>query len=1443
MVVSIYFHEEMSDFFKIYSIESVEDWTEYCYYIDSKKNKSDINKVEWDLIVELISHNNIHYISQSSFLERQHEIADIVEFGPNLSVSTPWSSNAMSIIKNSGVNMILKIERSVRTIDRDYFAKNYDRMTQVIYPKPLISFSSEENKLPAYKQTLEYNEPISISIKNIKEYNKLFQLDISDEDLGYYHSVFKNLNRDITTTELVTLAQLNTEHSRHRFFQGQYDVYKLVIDNWDILKLNDNKYSRVISAKYNYQCENESLMDIVRKPYLLNINNSVLAFKDNASAIKGFTLSQLSQTWHNPVLEVREFQPDSEDEFQADIFDFKADIPLRNRKMIAIRRLMHPTLKAETHNFPTGIAPFEGAGTGVGGRIRDTMSIGIGGHMVAGMAGYSVGNLKTQAGSDVENSPIDILLKASDGASDYGNKIGEPIILGFTRSFGETLTCREVVPENEPKRDGGFQRFKVSGKVERKEWLKPIMFSAGIGYVNDEHLDKMCYENLAIVQVGGPAYRIGINGGAVSSKVQSSNDKEINFAAVQRGDPEMESKLVKFINACTYMGPANPIVSIHDQGAGGMANVTSEICENYGAIIHMLDVNKGDDSLSDMETWLAEYQEQVTLLSRQQNIPTLILLAKRENIPLTVVGHIQKEGSLEVMSVVNTETEESKSKFTTLFLEDDDGEGADEMFIKMIDLPIDEIQRNIPRNKYKLIEPYIKWDWNDWCSKYSSNQKTFENITKKILSHINVGSKRFLTSKVDRSVGMVAQQQTIGINQVPLSDYAIVASNYFGIVNHIDAPLTFPGVVTSIGEQPIKGIYDIEKMVRLTVAEMLTNMIWAGIEDFSMIRCAANWMWANNTPNDKFLLHKAVGVLSETLSDLGIAIDGGKDSLSMSVKTQKKTIKAPNTLVLTGYVTTENVTQKVTAGFVNEYNHIIYINLSHKKNRMGGGIMAQVCDGLSGCPNDDIPDFESLDKFPLLFEYIQYHIKAENIVAGHDISDGGLITALIEMTFPNNIGCEIDFTGLGFNNCYKTFMSEEPGLLIEYNSTNCPTNFIKGLNDIGYHQVYNMGHTCGHKVSITYDHVKIMNSHIYELRKEWEEPAHQMEIIQIGEKLATTETTDILVHPLQQSVYFLDDDILDKLFKLELDLKLFEKILLPQCNGLFSPKIAIIREEGSNGDREMKAAFMLAGFQVYDVHMNDLLTEKIKLDTFQGIAFVGGFSYSDTFGAGQGWCSLIKNNLNIKEQFDKFYQREDTFSFGVCNGCQLMSLLGWVPYKSRFIKNDSGRFESRYNVVTVQDTNSIMLQSLRGMHFGIWSAHGEGKYYSEEINNAIDNGDFNSNDHYNEIFPIRYTDYSMNPTEIYPHNPNGSPKGIASIVSENGRHLAMMPHPERSFLIWQLAYAPKEYDDQIANFSPWFLMFRDAYEWCQTKQQEEQSPFAQIYDPCEIETPLIPYDW
>ena len=1360
---------------KYYAVHDINDDIETCYYVEFKSPPTNavLTKLNW-----LLTENKKLLFSQKSFLENSNEKDNIIEFGPNLSVTTPWSTNAMTILESNNIDKYIeRIEKSYRTTDKDWVEQNFDIMIHQLYDKPLETF---QHQFIAINE--QYQSVFQIADNELHNYSKIYQLGLDDDDIHYYrYLAISQLDRELTNAELLTLAQINNEHCRHRFFNGKFVIYKLdedSIQEHDIDKIQKNMTGAIV-INYKMRKSNISLMDIVKTPYNDLVNNSHIAFEDNASGIQGFEGFKTSPCF-NITNELTKFDDKSSEDYYAGINQVHK-LYLSNRQCQTNKKLTNFSLKAETHNFPTLISPFQGGATGVGGRIRDTISISDGGMIGIGMAGYCVGNLDlmypwetTSTVEELPNQPVKILIDASDGASDYSNKVGEPVILGFMRSFGAELEYKEVYVPPDEINDHGFLLGKPKTVNPRIEWLKPIMFSGGIGTYYHTGA-KLVDVALNIVRVGGPAYRIGIGGGIASSRPQDASNIDDDYKAVQRADPEMEAKVIKFIN---HVRDTNDdiIFSIQDQGAGGMANTIFEIVEELGAEIDMDMVYSGDVTLSIIEKWLSEHQEQVTILVQDCHIDYIEEIAERENVPVYTVGRVSN-----IPRII-----------------------ANNSSSNMIDLPVVDSLSLIPRKEYKLISDDKIWisEFPNW---YHFDELTFRRNTVNILNHPQVGSKKYLTNKADRSVsGLVSQQQCVGIMQLPLSDFASMAHSYYGNIHN--NKLTVPGVVTAIGEQPIKGIHHVDKMVRLTIAEMLTNMIWGVIEDFTTIKCSANWMWDNSTPQNQYLLYRAVNVLTTTMNDLNISVIGGKDSLSMSYTYNDTKVSSPNTLVLTGYATSLDVQEKVNPCFIERGTSIIYVNLSKEKYKLGGSTLSIVTNNLNNVTPDDIPDF-NYTNFPLLFAFIQFQISEKNIISGHDVSDGGLITALLEMSFGNNIGFHTACSSTKFN-ANQYYFNEDPGLVFEC-YTGASRLLVAEIKKIGYHAEI-IGQTSNDGITITFNGKPFYRNHpISDLRTEWETTSFKLEEHQTNKLCIDQEIEQSSITTVQsKNVYYLPENIKQLLSYMEHNHTRLQDTLRSKSD----VKLAVIREEGSNGDRELISVFNLAGFDVYDIHMNDILHGKVVLDDFMGIAFVGGFSNSDVFGAGNGWASTILNNEVSKLQFQKFKNRKDTFSFGICNGCQLMASLGWVPYNSRFVTNNSGRFESRYSFVTVTKNRSIMLKDLEGLKFGIWSAHGEGKYTSQEIEEDINKGLFHTKA---DSFPLRYIDYDGNITINYPHNPNGSPEGIASIVSSDGRHLAMMPHPERCFMNWQHAYLPPEIQDSNSYLSPWFLMFRNAYSWCQ----------------------------
>ncbi|RMD57413.1 MAG: phosphoribosylformylglycinamidine synthase, partial [Nitrospirae bacterium] len=1247
-------------------------------------SNEELNTLLW-LIGKSFEPNNV---SESSFLSG----GLILEVGPRLNFTTAWSTNAVSICSSCCIQSVSRIERSRRYClvgleqigdeEMELFLKKiHDRMTECLYEHPLESFEIDVKPEPVFVVPL-----IEEGVEALKGLNKEMGLGFDEDDIAYYYDLFVNkIGRNPTNVECFDLAQSNSEHSRHWFFRG-----RLIIDGEEL---------------------QETLMDIVKTPLKKNPSNSIIAFSDNSSAIRGYVI--------------------------------KSIIPedtLRASPMVEKELLYHIIFTAETHNFPCGVAPFPGAETGTGGRIRDVQATGRGGLVVAGTAGYCVGNLnipgykmpwEDEKFSYPKNlsSPLEIEIEASNGASDYGNKFGEPLIQGFTRSTGI-----------------------LSPDGQRWEWIKPIMFTGGVGQIDDRHREKKKPERgMLIVKVGGPAYRIGMGGGAASSMLQGENVEELDFNAVQRGDAEMEQKMNRVIRACIEMGDKNPIVTIHDQGAGGNSNVIKELVYPEGGFVEIRNILAGDKTLSVLELWGAEYQENNALLLHPEHADIFKELCNREKVPFSFIGEITGDGRIVVHDSLN-DTEP-------------------------VNMDLSMVLGGMPNKTFHLKSPEIVKK-----PLILPDGLSVKDALNRVLRLLQVGSKRFLTNKVDRSVtGLIAQQQCVGPLHIPLSDVSVIAQSHFSLT----------GAAISIGEQPLKSLLDPAAMARLSVTEALTNLVWAVISGLGDVKCSANWMWAPKLPGEGVRLYEAAVAMRDIMCELGIAVDGGKDSLSMATSFKNREgedelVKSPPTLVISAYATVPNIEDVVTPDLkIPDKGIIIHIDLSKGKRRTGGSALSQVFSQLG----DTSPDLEDAQLLKNTFNTVQELIKKGLITAGHDISDGGLIITLLEMAFAGDTGIEINIED-GEHTPIEHLFAEEPGLVFEcsYEDEDEIMDMLKKRNI----PAKSIGRTLRDNIiTITYNGEVVLKDMMNVLRAIWEETSFRLERLQASGDCVRQE--HICTFRQKRPPYSVT-------FNIEKP-KAFNK----------RPKVAILREEGSNGDREMASAFYMAGFEPWDVMMTDLLNRRIKLEQFSGIAFVGGFSYADVLGAAKGWAGVIRFNKELLSQFDEFYNRDDTFSLGVCNGCQLMALLGWVPWKIEddqkrpvFIKNDSNRFESRFSTVKILNSPSIMLRGMEDSILGIWVAHGEGKLYfpDEHICDEVLK---------QHLAPIRYVDDEGKITRAYPFNPNGSPHGITALCSPDGRHLAMMPHPERTFLKWQWPWMPKDMRDM--EVSPWLKMFENARVW------------------------------
>ncbi len=1263
--------------------------TEYCYNIEASAPLTDaeLDVLRW-LLAETFEPDRF---APGSLLAPDQ----VLEAGPRMNFTTAWSTNAVSVCRACGLDKIRRIERSRKfkllsdsglgKDERDIFLSEvHDRMTECPYPQPLSTF--ETGIAPEPHQTVPLIEEGILALQAI---NAELGLGLDAWDIEYYYDLFvKDLKRNPTDVECFDLSQSNSEHSRHWFFKG-----KLVVEGKEIP---------------------DTLMRIVKAPLKANPGNSVIAFRDNSSAIKGFR--------------IRTILPEQ---------------PGNYARLSPANPTYHLTFTAETHNFPSGVAPFPGAETGTGGRIRDVQAVGRGGLVVAGTAAYCVGNLRIPGyrlpweDPSFEYpgnlaTPLSIEIEASNGASDYGNKFGEPVIQGVTRSFGMRLP------------DG-----------ERWEWIKPIMFTGGIGQMDSRHMEKGLPEpGMLVTKIGGPAYRIGMGGGAASSMIQGENIAELDFNAVQRGDAEMEQKMNRVIRACVEMGEENPIIAIHDQGAGGNCNVVKEIIYPAGARIDVRKIQSGDDTLSVLELWGGEYQEQNALLIRPEKADLFEEMCWREKVPCSCIGRITGDGRI-------------------VLFDENDGSTP-------VDLDLEKILGDMPQKTFRLnrIPPALS------PLKLPRNVSIRDALAR-TLRLVSVGSKRFLTNKVDRSVtGLVARQQCAGPLQLTVSDVAVIAQSHFGLT----------GAAISIGEQPVKTLLDPAAMARLSVGEALTNLVWAKISKLEDVKCSGNWMWAAKLPGEGAKLYDAAVALRDIMLTLRIAIDGGKDSLSMAAKVGSgetvETVKSPGTLVISAYAPCPDVTKVVTPDIKRPgKSRLLFIDLGEGRDRLGGSALAQVY----GQVGDQSPDVDDPKLLQRAFRAVQGLIARGLILSGHDRSDGGLITTLLEMAFSGNCGLEV---AVESEDPLPCLFSEELGLIIEY----LPKDERAVTSLLGKAKVpcRILGRTTTtKKIKVKAGGRIVLNEDMRALREIWEETSHRLERLQANPKCVLEEKRHIFDRPGPS-------------FNLTFRPEPASPALLRKKK---KPTVAVIREEGSNSDREMASAFHQAGFDAWDVTMTDFLEEKVDLDRFRGVAFVGGFSYADVLDSAKGWAGVIRFNRGIFEQFRRFYERTDTFSLGVCNGCQLMALLGWVPwtgiedrYQPRFIQNLSGRFESRFATVRIFPSPSIMLEGMAGSTLGIWVAHGEGRAYFPDRKILKDMES-------RSLAPVRYIDDRGKVTMHYPFNPNGSASGIAAVCSPDGRHLAIMPHPERTFLKWQWGFMPEEWKKNL-NASPWLRMFQNAREWC-----------------------------
>nr|MBI1231736.1 phosphoribosylformylglycinamidine synthase [Cytophagales bacterium] len=1186
----------------------------------------------------------------ASFLQESQ--LDGTYVGPRKEMITPWSTNAVEICANMGLNGIQRIESFNTYSAGDAFdpmlQSTYNGLTQAVFhiditPKPVKH------------------------VEDIRAYNASEGLALSSEEVSYLEQVSLTLGRPLTDSEVFGFSQVNSEHCRHKIFNGTF-----ILDGEE---------------------QPTTLFQLIKKTSKANPGKIVSAYKDNVAFIKGPTTFQ--------------FAPKRQD--IADYFE------LRQIDTVL-------SLKAETHNFPTTVEPFNGAATGAGGEIRDRMAGGTASIPLAGTAVYMTAYPRSRPNRNWEENmparkwlyqtPADILIKASNGASDFGNKFGQPLICGSVLTF----------EHKEDEKDFGFD--------------KVIMLAGGIGFTNAPYsLKKKPEKGDKIVVMGGDNYRIGMGGSAVSSVDTGQFSNAIELNAIQRSNPEMQKRVSNVIRAMAESNH-NPIVSIHDHGAGGHLNCLSELVEDTGGTIYIDKLPIGDPTLSAKEIIGNESQERMGLVVKEDDLGVLKRIADRERAPLYVVGET---------------TGDMHFKF--------ENAGTGE---KPVDWNLSHMFGSSPKtvledNTPAQLFPPLHYDQTKWMS-----------YLEDVLQLEAVACKDWLTNKVDRSVtGRVATQQCTGVIQLPLNNVAVMALDFTGN----------KGIATSIGHAPVAALADPQVGSRLAIAEALTNLVWSPLTDgLSGVSLSANWMWPAKNPGENFRLYRAVQATSEFAIALGINIPTGKDSLSMTQKyPDGQTVYSPGTVIISSIGECSDIRKTVSPDLAPIPGSVlVLIDFSSDDHKLGGSSLAQVL----GQVGSDVPDVKDPAYFANAFAAVQALINKELVLAGHDISSGGLITALLEMCFPT-ASCGI-LMGANFleEDPIPTLFAENPGVILQLEATG---EAIAMLESSGI-RVQLLG-TVTDDSSISFDGLDILLD-VNAYRAKWFESSYLLDIKQSGPHLAALRKQHIAEQPL---TYSIRENWIGDLRLLGLD---------RHRSTLSGLRAAIIREKGVNGDREMAHALWLAGFDVKDVHMTDLISGAETLEDIKLIVFVGGFSNSDVLGSAKGWAGAFLYNERAKLALDNFYSRPDTLSLGVCNGCQLMVELGllYPEHQSppKMQHNDSHKFESGFVNVTIPDNTSVMLGSLSGSRLGVWVAHGEGKFHLPQGYETY-------------AIAMKYS-YSA-----YPGNPNGSDFAVAGIASPDGRHLAIMPHIERSIFSWNWPYYPA--DRKGDEVSPWIEAFLNAKKW------------------------------
>ena len=1269
--------------------------------------------------VAALSARYVHFVELEAELDEREQrvLESLLEYGPTLEEApvdgdlyvvvprpgtvSPWSSKATEICKNAGLEKVARVERGIE----------YHLSMDAPAERRELAAALHDRMVEAVLERLEdaeclftHHQPRPLTTVDVigggrealAEANGELGLALADDEIDYLVERFTALGRNPSDAELMMFAQANSEHCRHKIFNADWTI--------------------------DGEAQDLSLFAMIRNTHKQAPDGVLSAYSDNAAVVEG------------PVAD--RFFP--ADDGGAQVYRY-------------VNEPVHMLMKVETHNHPTAIAPHPGAATGAGGEIRDEGATGRGGKPKAGLTGFSVSNLRIPGFEqpweddygrpDRIASPLDIMIEGPLGGAAFNNEFGRPNLCGYFRTLE-------------------LQAPGINGE-ERRGYHKPIMIAGGLGNVRDGDVHKNeIPDGAKVIVLGGPAMLIGLGGGAASSMASGESDETLDFASVQRGNPEIERRVQEVIDRCWALGDQNPIVSVHDVGAGGLSNALPELVHDHdrGARLELRKVPSAEPGMSPVEIWCNEAQERYVLAVLPEDLERFSALCDRERAPFAVLGEATSEEHLRV--------------------------GDEHFGDAPVDLPMDVLFGKPP----KMQRAFDREDFER--RPFSTDGIELKDAIERVMSLPTVASKSFLITIGDRSVtGLVHRDQMVGPWQVPVADCAVTATGYNQRT----------GEAMAMGERTPAALVNAAAAGRMAVAETLTNLAAAHIGALGNIRLSANWMAAAGHPGEDQALFdtvKAVGM--ELCPALGIAIPVGKDSLSMRTLWQErgleKSVTAPLSLIVSGFATVTDIgltaTPQLRTGMDSE---LLLIDLGHGQNRLGGSALAQVF----GQVGDEAPDLDNADDLVAFFEVTQALLAEGRLLAYHDRSDGGLFTTLAEMAFAGRVGIDIVLDNIAGDvpEAVAALFAEEAGAVIQVRAEDVDA-VRQRYQDAGLAG-------CVHHVGTPNDddimRLRLGGAVLRErprwgLQRLWSETSYRIQALRDNPDCARQEFDAV-------------PDSNDPGLNVRLTFDMSEDVAAPYINEGARPPIAVLREQGVNGHMEMAAAFDRAGFRAVDVHMSDLLAGRVDLADMKGLVACGGFSYGDVLGAGEGWAKTVLYNEQLREAFNRFFYRDDTFALGVCNGCQMLSnlkdLIPGAEHWPRFVRNLSEQFEARTSLVEVQDSPSILFKDMAGTRLPIAVAHGEGRV--EIGDEALRR---NEEDH---LLAVRYVDGLGNPAEQYPANPNGSARGATGFTTRDGRVTIMMPHPERVFRVLQNSWIP---DDWLRfENGPWYRMFANARKW------------------------------